>query len=271
MKISIVMPVLNDPRVGRALETVFAQRHQHELETIVVDGGSDAATLGVLAEYESRLDFCISEPDAGLYDGMNKGIRRATGDVVGILNADDEYADAYVLDAVMRVFEDHAEVQVCCGDIAYMDKRGETVRYWRAGNNHKGKWYFGWRPPHPGFFVRRSVYERYGVFNMDYPIAADYELQLRLLFLNNLPSWHIDRVLVKMALGGVSNRSLGNILKANLEAGRAWRHHRLRGGSLVPILKPLGNCFQYFRRPPRRDASKDAKVPDDFVEYRNNC
>lgn len=250
MKLSVVTPVFNDVRVSRALDSVLCQELEHELESIVVDGGSDTPTLNVLERYRSRLSILESAPDGGIFDGMNRGIARATGDVIGILNADDHYAHSRVFADVMNIFERHDEVQICYGNMVYMDDQGNATRYWRAAANRRYKWYVGWRPPHPAFFVRRRAYEAHGMFNLDYRIASDYELQLRLLFVHRLVSVHLDQVLVHMAPGGHSNRSLGNIVKANLEARRAWRRNGLRGGLLVPVLKPMRKFPQFLRRPP---------------------
>lgn len=251
LKISIVTTVYDDVRVARALDSIVNQRHDHELELIVIDAGSDDGTLEVLERYRDRLSVLVSEPDQGVFDGMNKGIKRATGDVVGILNADDRYADAYVLRDVAAVFQQRPGIKVCYGDLGYVNDRGRMVRYWRSGANRSFKWRLGWRPPHPTFFVRRSVYEEYGLFNMDFAIASDYDLQMRLLLKHRVASIHLNRVLVHMAPLGMSNRSIGNVLKANWEVAQSWRVNRLRGGKLVPFLKPLIKMPQFFRRPRR--------------------
>lgn len=248
LKLSVVTTVYNDVRVARALDSVFNQRYAGEIESVVIDAASTDGTKEVLDRYAPRLAVYVSEPDSGLYHGMNKGIARATGDVVGILNADDCFADPDVLATVAGAFERQPEVDVCYGNIAYLSEDGTLSRHWRTSRNGRLKWRFGWRPPHPAFFVRRSVYERYGTFVLDLPISADYELQLRLLVLHRLQSTHIDRVLTHMAPGGVSQRSFANILQANLECRRAWRRHRLRGGTLVPVLKPVRSLFQTFRQ-----------------------
>lgn len=245
MKVSVVTPVFNDVRVSRALDSVFAQRVNCELETIVIDAGSTDGTLDVLARYGDNLNVCISEPDGGIYDGMNKGIGFATGEVIGILNADDQYANANALQDVVDVFKHRPDIEVCYGNIVYVSDDGQSRRRWRSGANRKYKWYLGWRPPHTAFYVRRRTYESYGLFNLDYAIASDYELQLRLLFVHGLDSIHIDRTLVKMAPGGESNRSLAKIINANLESLRAWRQHGLHGGMLVPILKPVNKIVQF--------------------------
>lgn len=251
MKISIVTPVYNDPRIGRALQSILDQRHDHELEIIIIDGGSSDRTLDIVERYKDDVNIIVSEPDRGLYDGMNKGIKHATGDVVGILNADDWYIDTNVLRDVIEIFERYPEIGVCYGNILYAGKNGKISRYWKSSAHKRFKWYYGWRPPHPSFFVRKDIYESYGVFNLNFAISSDYEFQLRLLLKNKIPAFHLNRVLVVMSLGGVSNRSILNIISANLEIGCAWRINQLKGGWMAPLLKPLLNFPQFVRRPPK--------------------
>ncbi len=258
MKISIVTPVLNDTRVARALDSVLAQRHRHTLELIVVDGGSTDGTPAILDRYRNRIAALISEPDDGIFDGMNKGIRRATGDVVGILCADDRYSDQFVFRDVLRAFED-AAVEACYGDQTYVNEQGRTVRHWRAGAPSRAAWHAGWMPPHPTFFVRRRTYQEYGGFDTRFPIAADYELMLRLLFRHRIRTVHLDRVLVHMAPGGTSTASAAAILQGNREAFLAWRSNGLRGGWFVPVLKPARKLLQLAR--PRLLPSVSAELP----------
>ena len=248
MKISVVTPVFNDRRVGRALDSILSQRHKHELELIVIDAGSTDGTMEVLEGYEDRIATLISEPDDGIYDGMNKGIRYSTGDVVGILNADDRYADSHVLRDILKAFDDD-DIDACYGNLVYVNSHDQVVRYWNSGAPGAAKWRWGWMPPHPTFFVRRSVYEEHGVFDLGFPIAADYELMLRLLFKERVRVKYLDRVLVRMAVGGESNDSISNIIKANREVARAWRRNDLSGGFLVPLLKPASKVFQFVGRP----------------------
>ncbi len=248
--ISIITAVYNDPRVERALDSLLSQDlpESSGLELIVVDGGSTDGTLDVLKGYGGQIGVFISERDEGIYDAMNKGIARASGDVIGILNADDRYADVYVLRDVLQAFDDH-EVLACYGDLVYVDDNDRVVRYWRSGEHRRAKWYAGWMPAHPTFFVRREVYERYGVFDTQYRIAADYELMLRLLVKRRVKAAYIDRVMVRMANGGHSNRSAGNVLQAAREVRRAWQNNGLAGGQLAPVLKPAQKVFQFVRRP----------------------
>ena len=250
MKISIITPVHNEPRIKRALDSICRQQCSHEIEIIVVDAGSSDKTPDVLELYEDQIGILISEPDGGIYDGMNKGVKRATGDVIGILNADDAYADEYVLHDVMNVFLKNPRIYACYGDVIFLDDSADVKRYWKSAPHQRFKWYLGWRPPHPSFFIRRCVYERYGYFNLDFPIAGDYEFQLRLLLRYGIQCLYLDRTLVYMAPGGVSNGSIRNVIKANLEVRRAWKHNHLLGGTLVPILKPFRQIRQIFRVSP---------------------
>jgi len=247
MKLSIVTPVYNDPRISRALDSILSQQYEEELELIVIDGGSGAPTLNVLQRYRNHISILVSEPDKGVYDAMNKGIRLATGEVVGILNADDRYYDPFVLRDVANAFRD-PKTDACYGDLLYVDSQDCIVRYWKSGRYHAHKFYFGWMPPHPTFFVRRHLYEQYGSFDLLYPIAADYELMLRLILRNRISLKYLPRVLVKMSLGGKSNRSLGNIIKANMEVWQAWRNNNLSFGYMVPLLKPAQKAVQFVRR-----------------------
>lgn len=242
MTISVVTPVLNDPRVGRAIDSILTQRCEPKPELIVVDGGSTDETVDVLNRYRDKIDVLVSEPDKGLYDAMNKGVRRARGDVVAILNADDHYVDSEVLRDVQLVM---VEADACYGDILYTNRTGKVVRYWRAGRCARVKWHLGWMPPHPSFFVRRHVYERHGAFDLRYPVAADYELMLRFIHKARIKVRYLDRVVTKMAVGGNSSR----IFRGNLDVAQAWAQNGLRGGLLVPFLKPATKVWQLMARP----------------------
>ncbi len=248
MKISIVIPVLNDVRVARALDSIFSQQHDHELEMVIVDAGSTDGTLEVLERYTDRISILISEPDEGIFDGMNKGIHKATGDVVGILGADDQYIDPFVFRDVMEVFSEE-DIDACYGDQIYTNQAGNVIRYWKTGEYRKVKLYSGWTLPHFTFFVRKRVYKQYGVFDLQYRTAADYEFVLRLLFKHKINVKYLDRVLVNMAPGGHSNRSVITTVKANIEVARACRNNGMSAGFLVAIMKPTRKFFQYMSRP----------------------
>lgn len=246
MKISIVTPVYNEPRIRQTLESIHSQKDITELESIVVDGGSTDETTAILDEYADQIDTLISEPDDGTYDAMNKGINCATGDLIGILNADDRYNRSDVLQTILSAFS-KSDADLCYGDLVYVDDNDDVVRDWRSGEYNPRRFYFGWMPPHPTVFVRREVYERYGTFDLNFRLAADYEFLLRVLLVEGVSAMYVDNTLVRMATGGQSNASVSNIIEGNIEVYRAWQKHDLSAGIQVPAMKPLRKIPQYLR------------------------
>ena len=243
--ISIVTATLNS--VSTLDDCLKSLKNQTlSFEHIVVDGKSTDGTLELLKEYGSQITCLISESDNGIYDAMNKGIRSTSGDVIGILNADDYYADSRVLEKIAGVFEDK-RIDSCYGDLDYVHRQNTSriVRRWRAGEFQKIRFYYGWMPPHPTFFVRRWVYERFGNFNLKLGSAADYELMLRFLLKNNITSVYIPEALVKMRVGGRSNASIKNRLIANRHDRIAWKINGLKPYPWTLTLKPLRKIGQY--------------------------
>ncbi len=246
MKLSVITPVYNDPRVGRAITSILAQEDVPELELIVVDGGSTDETTTVLQSYRDDIDVLVSEPDDGIYDAMNKGIDLASGDIIGILNADDRYQHSHVLATVADTFRNSA-ADLCYGDLVYVDDSDSVVRYWKSGPYEPYRFYFGWMPPHPTVFVRKEIYKEFGKFDTTYKIAADYEFLLRTLSTNQVSVSYIDEVLVRMAIGGTSNSSVRNIIKSNIEVYRACDHHKLFGSKIIPIVKLIRKAPQFIQ------------------------
>jgi glycosyltransferase len=219
-------------------------------EHVLVDGASDDGTHKVIERHRDRFSTVISEPDEGIYDAMNKGIRAAKGVVIGFLNADDFYPEPGVLEPVIEAFED-PDVEACYGDLVYV-RQGDiskTTRYWKSGDFSPQKFYHGWMPPHPAFFVRREVFEKYGLFNTRMGSAADYELMLRFLVRYKLKAAYIPRVLVHMRTGGVSNASLANRIQANRKDREAWEVNGLRPYPWTLWAKPLRKVGQWVKRP----------------------
>lgn len=250
MKVSIITVVYNGAQTIRdCLESVRNQSYPR-VEHIVKDGGSTDGTLHIIEEYKSYLAKVVSEPDNGIYDGMNKGLRLATGDVIGILNADDIYAGPDVLSKVVKTFSEK-KVDSCYGDLVYVDGKdtNRVVRYWRSGDFVPRKFYWGWMPPHPTFFVRREVFDKYGLFNLALGTAADYELMLRFLLKHRITSAYLPEIIVKMRSGGASNASLRNRLRANRMDRLAWKVNGLRPDPWTLWLKPIRKLGQWTVRP----------------------
>jgi len=248
VRISVITAVYNSrDTIAAALESVLAQTYP-QVETVVVDGGSTDGTAEILARYRPRTSRIVSEPDDGIYDALNKGIRLSSGDVVGFLHADDLFASNDVLTAVAGAFDDPT-VEAVYGDLVYVRRRvvGNVVRKWRASPYRAESIRRGWMPPHPTFYVRRSVYERVGGFDTRYRIAADYDSILRILFVARAKATYIPKVLVRMRMGGVSNRSLANLLRKSAEDYRIVRTHRV-GGAITVLLKNVLKLSQLWHR-----------------------
>lgn len=262
LDVAVVTPALNAEAVlGDCLRSVAGQTTS--CEHVVVDGGSSDGTTRIARSF-NHVSVVISEPDRGPYDAMNQGIRAATGEIIGILNADDMYFGDQVLEKVAEVFRDPA-VDACYGDLVYVQekdqegrsspeegsaKRFRVVRYWKAGAFRESKMYWGWMPPHPTFFARRSVYERFGLFNLEQGSAADYELILRFLLKHHVRLAYLPEILVRMRVGGISNASLRARIQANRLDRRAWSVNRLRPLPWTLLAKPVRKIPQWWRRPP---------------------
>ncbi len=245
MKISIITATYNSASTVRDTLASIAAQSYRPIEHIIVDGLSTDETLNVVREFP-HVDLVIAEKDTGIYDAMNKGILHSTGQIVGILNSDDIYTSASVIERVMKLFEDKS-VDAVYGDLQYVDKNNvnRIVRTWKAGEFERKKFLYGWMPPHPSFFVRKEAYEKWGMFNLKLRSAADYEIMLRFLFRYNARVKYLPGVLVKMRVGGVSNSTLQNRLKANREDRLAWKLNNLNPKFFTLILKPLRKIKQF--------------------------
>lgn len=245
MNLSIITATYNaSETLPDCLECIAKQRIN--VEHILIDGASSDATIKIIDDHREQLAHVVSEPDEGIYDAMNKGLKLASGGVIGILNADDFYPSDDTLVKVLDIFDD-PDIEACFGDLVYVDDRNtdKVIRFWRSGHFNVKKFYWGWMPPHPTFFVRRSVYERYGLFNLELGSAADYEIMLRFLLKHQVKVAYIPEVLVHMRTGGVSNMSLRNRLKANQMDRKAWEVNKLKPYPWTLIAKPLRKLKQW--------------------------
>ena len=246
MKISIITVCFNaEDTIADTIQSVLSQDYE-DVEYIIVDGKSTDRTLEIIQSYQKRIKL-ISEKDQGIYDAMNKGINIANGDVIGILNADDFYKNNQVLTDVMNAFADN--ISIVYGDIEYVKNNdlNKVVRKWKSGVFRPGKFKWGWMPPHPGFFIKKSCYESYGLFNLSLSTSADYELMLRMLEVHNLNHIYISKTITSMRIGGVSNSSLKNRFIANRNDKKAWNIHPINPFWFTFIMKPLRKLPQFLR------------------------
>ncbi len=261
MLISIITAVYNRAETILAtIESVLQQRDA-DIEYIVVDGNSDDGTEDIVRNYDGRISQYIREADTGIYNAINKGIRAASGDIVGFVHADDMLDGTEIIKKVSDAFRDPS-VDAIYGDLVYVHRyRPEKiVRYWHAGPYDVSRFRWGWMPPHPTFYLRREHYLKLGVYRENFSIASDYELILRMLFKNKLKAAYINDIMVRMQFGGMSNASLWNRLRSNTEDIQAWKVNGLLPPRGLRLLKPLQKIQQYWTRPnPAKGSNKEAK------------
>jgi len=226
LKISIITSISNNKEtISVAIESVLSQTYD-DLEYIIIDAASTDGTIDIIKQYQDKISIFVSEPDSGIYYGLNKGIALATGEVVGFLHSDDLYQHNNVIAMIAEAFKNY-QVDSVFGDLTYVNNKdtSKVIRYWKSGGFSSKKLRRGWMPPHPTFFVKRHVYERAGVFDTSFKIAADYDIILRFLGKYNITTHYIPEVLVKMRVGGESNKSLRNLLQKSKEDLRAMRNN----------------------------------------------
>jgi glycosyltransferase len=245
MKISIITAVYNRAgTIGMAVESLKAQTHA-EFEHVVMDGGSTDGTVAILEGLADHRSVITSEPDRGIYDALNKGLARASGDVIGLLHSDDVLARGDVLAKVAQAFAS-GPVDAVYGDLDYVrrDDPARIVRRWRSGEFTRARLRYGWMPPHPALFLRREVIEQFGGYDTSFRIAGDYDAILRYFSSDGFRAAYIPEVLVKMRLGGESNRSLGRIARKSREDYRAIRGNKV-GGLHTLAFKNLRKVGQF--------------------------
>ena len=245
MKFSIITVSYNAAStIGDTLKSIADQSY-NSIEHIIIDGASSDNTAEIVATFP-HVALYVSEKDKGIYHAMNKGIELATGDVIGILNADDVYSHHDVLHNVAELFKD-SSVDAVYADLNFVDSADtrKVKRKWKSGSYKVNDFYWGWMPPHPTFFVRRSVYLNLGMFNTVLNSSADYELMLRLLLKHEIKAAYLQDVIVNMRLGGKSTESLKNRLIANQEDRMAWALNGVKPHYFTLILKPLRKLKQF--------------------------
>jgi glycosyltransferase involved in cell wall biosynthesis len=251
LKISIITVTFNSELyIADCLASVEAQKY-HNIEHIVIDGGSTDKTTSIVKKFP-HIKKIVSEPDEGIYDAMNKGISFATGGIIGFLNSDDFYTNNEVISSIVKKFESDLSLDACYADLIYVDQLNvsKTIRYFKSCKFKEKLFSKGWCPPHPTFFVRQSVYERFGKFDLTYNIASDVDLMMRFLEKYKIKSLYTPNVWVKMRMGGTTNKNLKNIWLQNKEILNSLNSNGL---TVNPIrffgYKIISRLFQFFKRP----------------------
>jgi glycosyltransferase involved in cell wall biosynthesis len=248
MKVSIITVCYNSAsHIEDAINSVASQDYSN-IEHIIIDGGSTDGTIALLEKHDRKITKWISEPDHGIYDAMNKGIGMATGEVIGILNSDDFYCNERIIYEVADSFADPG-IDAVYGDLIFVDPENlnRTVRTYSSAKWSPARFARGYMPAHPTFFVRRKYYEKFGLFETDYQIAADYEMLIRLLYVNKLNYKYLPLTMVKMRKGGVSSNGIKSNIILNREIVRACRKHGIKTSALKIYPKYFNKVFELFQ------------------------
>jgi len=253
MKISVITVVRNaENTIADTLASV-AQQTYSNVEHIVIDGASTDNTLTIIERYreqhKEQIPVLVSEPDSGLYDAMNKGIGLATGDVIGLLNADDVYQDQTVLQQIADAHSD-LDLDACYADLVYVDTNDLTkvARDWRSQSFHVGLCFKGWMPAHPTFYVKKRVYKKVGLYDTTLGAQADLEFCARAFEVQKISSRYIPKLWVRMRLGGVTNNRIRGIIKGNWQSYQALKRIGLtRGPVSFFVLKWVPKIPQFLR------------------------
>ncbi|ANV98033.1 hypothetical protein BBW65_04100 [Helicobacter enhydrae] len=251
-KISVITTTFNSQEtIKDTLQSILEQNYKN-IECIIIDGASQDQTLNIIQKYKEKFDSnhidlkIFSEKDKGIYDAMNKGIQKASGDVIGFLNSDDFFFSPDTLLHIAKAF--NAQKTDCVfGNLCFINDKNKITRYWIGSKYTPYAFFLGWHPAHPTFYAKREIFEQFGYFNLHYTISADYDLMLRFLQKYNISSSYIPHILVTMRIGGTSNKSFLNIIKANLECFQSWRNNKLSFFPIFIILKPIRKLISVFK------------------------
>lgn len=247
LTVSIITVSYNSKKtISDTINSVLEQTYPY-IEYIIIDGSSGDGTSEIIKSYGNRIDKFVSEPDKGMYDAINKGIRLATGSIVGILNADDFFYDNQVVEKLVSVFRENS-IDAVYGDIQFV-KRNDSkkiIRHYSSEKFYVSKFKFGFMPAHPSFYVKRDLFEKFGYFKSDYLIAADFELLIRFMYVNNINCRYINMVFVKMRDGGVSNKTIFNRIILNKEILRACTENGIKTNYLNIYSKYFAKIFEFY-------------------------
>ena len=244
MKVSIITASYNNiDTISATIDSVLSQTYP-DIEYIIVDGGSTDGTIELIRNYEAGVTKWVSEPDGGIYFALNKGIKMASGDIIGFLHADDVLHDYFIIAKIVDIFL-KSSCHAVYGDLVYVARNDikNIVRFWKSCTFQPKLLKQGWMPPHPTLFLHREVYDKYGHFNTGLRIAADYEIILRIFNQSDFRSEYLPHVFVRMRMGGISNKSISNILRKSQEDYKAMKINGT-GGFTSLILKNISKLSQ---------------------------
>lgn len=244
MKITIITAAYNSATTISSTIRSVAEQTYPNIEYIVIDGASSDGTQAIVKSFGDKITRFISESDHGIYDAINKGIRFATGDIIGIINSDDIFYDDMVVANVAAAFESE-DIDAVYGDVQFFNSYGSVVRYYSSKHFTPELFRFGFMPAHPSFYVKKDLFEKFGYYNTDYRIAADYELLIRFLYTHRVRTKYIEIPFVNMLRGGISNRSLRSNIILNREILKACRENGISTNYLYIYSKYFRKIFEF--------------------------
>ncbi len=250
MKVSIITVCLNAAStISDAIESVIAQTHP-DIEHIIIDGGSTDGTLDVISRYKDEIHCVVSEPDNGIYDAMNKGISIASGEVIGILNSDDIYEDDKVIEDVVEKFAS-TKADIVLGDVVWVDRENLSCirRYYSSERFEAWKLRIGWMPPHPATFIKSKAYKQAGPYSLEYQIASDYEMFVRLMLVHHFQFVRLPRVLVRMRMGGISTSGIRSLWIMNMEIIKACKRNNVYTNIFFILTKVPFKLLELYKKP----------------------
>lgn len=230
--------------IEKTIKSVLNQDYCN-VEYIVIDGDSEDGTMSIVNKYSNKIAIVKSEKDNGMYDGINKGIALATGEIVGILNADDIFASRHILSEVASVFIRNEDAESLIGDIAFVNGEGKQIRYYSASKWSPTQFVWGFMPPHPSFYCKRQLFAKWGGYRTDLDIAADYELLIRFFKVNEVQYCYLPKLMVQMSLGGKSTKNFKSTIKINQEIKKACRLNKLNTNYLMLYSKYFSKIFEF--------------------------
>ncbi len=253
MKISLITATYNSAETVRdTLQSVLNQTFK-DIDYIIIDGNSKDNTMDIVKEFEPKFEgrlLWVSEKDKGIYDAMNKGVRMAQGDIVGILNSDDFFASNDVLEKVNAAFTENPAIDGVYADVRYVDwnDTGKTVRMFSGKDFTREKLCWGKMPPHPSFYVKRECYDKFGLYSLDYPICADYDMFVKMIWLGNINTLYINDVFVNMRSGGTSSNGIKVHRKIMRERMRCVREHEMPSNFFKQTSRYFEKIFSLLRK-----------------------
>ena len=250
MKISIITVVYNNVKtIEQTIQSVLSQTYL-DVEYIVIDGKSNDGTVEILNNYKSKIAKTISEKDNGMYDALNKGIQVATGDIVGIINADDRFANNNIVEKIANHFIENKTTDCVIGDIAFVDENNseKISRYYSSAKFNPSKFAWGFMPAHPTFYCKREYFQKLGGYKTDFDIASDYELLIRFLKVHQLKYNYMNMLMVLMNKGGKSTRGLKSTIKINKEIKIGCEMNGIYTNYFMLYSKYFLKVFEYFKK-----------------------